>query len=34
MRWLCLACMDQLGFVWSAESFSESMIHDAYKDAG
>lgn len=34
MRRLCLACMDQLGFVWSTDSLWESMIHDAYKDAG
>lgn len=35
MWWLCVACMDQLGFLWSTDTKDcESMIHDAYKDAG
>lgn len=34
MWWLCLACLDQLGFARSSGSCWESMIHDAYKDAG
>lgn len=34
MLWLCLARMDQLGFLRSLESYRESMIHSAYKDPG